>query len=57
MGHVDDEVIGKKGNYHLYGKFGLPGTSTKKFMEFFWFLISGNLKHVICKQTCQFATT
>lgn len=34
MGHVDVEVIGKKGNYQLYGKSGLPGTCTKKFTEF-----------------------
>jgi hypothetical protein len=35
MGHVDDEVIVKKENYQLYGKFGLPGISTKKITEFF----------------------
>jgi len=27
--HADDEVIGKKGNYQLYGKSELPGNSTK----------------------------
>jgi hypothetical protein len=29
MGHMDEEVIGKKGNYQFYEKFGLPGTTTK----------------------------
>jgi hypothetical protein len=35
MGHVDGEVIGKKRNYHLYGKFELPGTSTKNLKVIF----------------------
>jgi hypothetical protein len=48
MGHVDDEVIGKKGNYQLYGKVGLPGKSTKNSRNFFRFLIPRSLKHVIC---------
>ena len=35
MGHVDDEAIWKKGNYKLYGKFGMSGTIPKKFKDFF----------------------
>lgn len=49
MGHVDDdEVTGKKGDYQLYRKFGLTGTSTKNSRYLFRFLIAGSLKHASC---------
>jgi len=48
MGHVDDEVIGKKEIISYVGNLGCQGPVRKISRYFFRFLILGSLKQVIC---------